>query len=309
MVGKALVTGAAGFVGPHLLQHLAEMGDDASGTDLADGPDLLDSEGWRQLVADRSPDVIYHLAGWSDVGRSWNSPAMAWRVNTEGVISVLEAARANEVGRVIVVSSADIYGIVAPDQLPITEDSPCQPRSPYGASKEGAEALARQYHRGRGLDVVIARPFNHIGPGQGLSFAAPAFAHQIAQCEQKSGGVVTHGDLSPRRDLTDVRDVVRAYRLLATAGRAGQTYNICSGADTAMSSLLNQLIALADVPIDTMTDAKLLRPVELPVLRGSHDRITSDTGWKPERPLNETLRDVLDDARQRLLSPPSQPAP
>lgn len=296
---KALVTGAAGFVGPHLLDHLREHGDEAIGTDLADGPDLMDPDGWHRLVGDIQPDAIYHLAGWSDVGASWDNPRTAWRINTEGVLTVLDAARAHDVGRVVIISSADIYGIVQPEQLPLTEDTPLQPRSPYGASKQGAEDLARQYHRGWGLDIVIARPFNHIGPGQSTQFVAPAFAARIADSELVGGGTVLHGDLSPRRDFTDVRDVVRAYRLLATSGTAGQTYNICSGTDVAMSELLDQLMAGARVPIEAAIDPALLRPVELPVLRGSHHRLSADTGWAPSIPLDQTLLDILADARQR----------
>ena len=301
---KALVTGAEGFVGPHLLHHLAEAGDEAIGTDLRTGPDLLDPEGWHALISDVRPDAIYHLAGWSDVGRSWDNPRTAWRVNTEGVLTVLEAARAHDVGRVVIVSSADIYGIVQPEQLPLTEDTPLCPRSPYGASKQGAEDLARQHFRGLGVDIVIARPFNHIGPGQSTQFVAPAFAARIAQSELEGGGTVLHGDLSPRRDFTDVRDVVRAYRLLATDGTPGQTYNICSGTDVAMSELLDQLVAGARVTIGTAIDPDLLRPVELPVLRGSHHRLSADTGWAPSIPLDQTLLDVLADARQRASSSP-----
>ncbi len=297
---KALVTGAAGFVGPHLLSHLSEAGDEAVGTDLGTGPDLMDPDGWHALIGDEQPDAIYHLAGWSDVGGSWTNPRTAWRVNTEGVLTVLEAARAHDVGRVVIISSADIYGIVQPEQLPITEDTPLRPRSPYGASKQGAEDLARQYHRGWGLDIVIARPFNHIGPGQSTQFVAPAFAARIAQSEVDGGGTVLHGDLSPRRDFTDVRDVVRAYRLLATNGVPGQTYNICSGTDVAMSELLDQLVAGARVPIETTVDPALLRPVELPVLRGSHQRLSTDTGWTPSIPLDQTLLDILTDARNRM---------
>lgn len=304
---KALVTGAAGFVGPHLLAHLTAMGDEATGTDLGDGPDLLDPAGWNDLVAERRPDVIYHLAGWSDVGGSWQSPLTAWRVNTEGVMSVVDAARNNGVTRVVIVSSADIYGTVGPDALPLTEETPVNPRSPYGVSKEAAEAIARQYHRGWNYDVVIARPFNHIGPGQSPNFVAPAFATRIAESEQQGGGEVLHGDLTPRRDFTDVRDVVRAYRLLATDGAAGQAYNICSGTDVGMDEMLSQLVSMATVEIRTTIDESLLRPVELPVLRGSHDRLTTDTGWTPQISFEETLADVLTDARQRASAHPGAP--
>lgn len=294
------------------MAHLTEMGDTVDGLDMARavelrpdlglraGPDLLDPGAWLDFVGDLRPDVIYHLAGWSDVGRSWQDPRTAWRVNTEGVLSVLEAARSHDVSRVVIISSADVYGVVRPDQLPLTESTAAEPRSPYGASKVGAEILARQYHRGWGLDVVIARPFNHIGPGQTPNFVAPAFALRIAECEVAGGGTVTHGDLSSRRDFTDVRDVVRAYRMLAVGGRAGETYNICTGVDVGMQELLDRLVHMAHVPITSSVNPDLLRPVELPVLRGSHDRLTAHTGWMPTIALEQTLLDVLADARRTV---------
>lgn len=300
---RALITGATGFVGPHLTSHLMGHGDDVTGIGHGDGPDLLDAEGWTQLVARAKPDVIYHLAGFSDVGRSWKAPREAFRLNAEGTMSVLEAARLNKVKRVVVVSSADVYGIASPASLPLAESAPIQPRSPYGASKQAAEALAHQYSRGWGLDVIVVRPFNHIGPGQSTNFFAPAIATKIARAELAGGGKVTHGDLSPERDFTDVRDVVRAYRLIATAGRNGCTYNVCTGKAVAMSSILDHLIGAAMVPISTEPDPELVRPVDLPVLRGSFDALQKDTGWEPSIELNETLADVLSDARQRITDP------
>lgn len=308
---RALITGADGFVGPHLRDHLVAAGDDVVGTGSTNGPDLLDRDGWVDLVERVRPEVVYHLAGWSDVGGSWADPHTTFRVNAEGTMSVLDAVRnADEAHstatRVIVVSSADTYGVVTPDELPLTESSPSRPSSPYGASKQAAEALANQYHRGFGVETVIARPFNHIGPGQSPRFVTAAFAARIVDCEAAGGGVVTHGDLSAARDLTDVRDVVTAYRLLATAGRPGATYNICSGESVPMSAVLDELIAQATVSIDTEIDPDLLRPVELPVLRGSRDAITTDTGWTPSIPLTQSLADVLDSARRRAKTVASE---
>ncbi|MGI9598030.1 MAG: GDP-mannose 4,6-dehydratase [Acidimicrobiales bacterium] len=297
---KALITGAGGFVGPHLTRHLTEAGDDVTTRDLGSGPDLRDTAGWVDEVANTEPDVIYHLAGWSDVGGSWNDPVTTFEVNTMGTISILEAVRRHGSGRVVMISSADVYGIVTPDVLPLTEEHPVQPRSPYGASKQAAEAAVQQYWRGHGVDAVIARPFNHLGPGQSPQFAAPAFAAQIAEAENGGSTELRHGDLSPHRDLTDVRDVVRAYRLLAEGGEAGQVYNVCSGQTVSMQHLLDALLSLSSVPVDTGVNPELMRPVDLPVLRGSFAKLRAATGWEPEIHLDETLTSVLDDARQRL---------
>lgn len=296
---KALVTGAGGFVGPHLIAHLKSCGDVVVGVDLANGPDLRDSHGWRDLVAAESPDVIYHLGGWSDVGGSWREPVATFEINTMGTISVLEAARRAGTGRVVLISSADLYGTVEANDLPLTESHPIRPRSPYGASKQAAEAAAIQYWRGHGVATVIARPFNHLGPGQSTAFIAPAFASQIAEAEAGGSGQLLHGDLSPQRDLTDVRDVVRAYRLLAEHGGAGEVYNVCRGETVSMQELLDCLVSQTDTSITQVPDPERIRPVEIPILCGSFDKLRAATGWAPTIPIDETLTSVLADARQR----------
>ncbi len=296
---RALVTGAAGFVGPHLSRALEACGDEVVGLDQSNGPDLLDGDRWVDTFQQHTPDVVFHLAGWSDVSGSWQHPTRTFQINALGTLSVLEAARQVKVSRVVLISSADVYGPVSPERQPITELHSPQPRSPYGVSKQAAEALGLQYHRAHGLDVVIVRPFNHLGPGQGPQFAAPAFALQIAVAEAHGGGEIAHGDLSAKRDLTDVRDVVRAYRMLAVSGEPGEIYNVCSGTAVAMAELLDMLVAQATVPIRRILDPARLRPVELPVLQGSHAKLTEATGWEPEIPLDRTLADVLADARLR----------
>jgi GDP-4-dehydro-6-deoxy-D-mannose reductase len=298
---RALVTGAGGFVGPHLVAELTSAGDDVVALDQTNGPDLLDGEGWCRALSDHRPDVVYHLAGWSDVSGSWRNPTTTFRVNAEGTLSVLEAARAAGTERVLVVSSADVYGIVDADTQPITEAHPVQPRSPYGASKQAAEALGLQYHRGHGLDVIVVRPFNHLGVGQRPNFAASAFAAQIAEAERAGGGTVAHGDLSARRDLTDVRDVVAAYRMLAVDGEGGEVYNVCSGVTVSMQYVLDGLVKRSEVDIATEIDPSRLRPVELPVLCGSSEKLHDRTGWEPRHDLDQTLTDVLTDARNRAM--------
>jgi GDP-4-dehydro-6-deoxy-D-mannose reductase len=298
---KALVTGSTGFVGRHLVAHLTAMGDQVTGIDRAiDGLDITDAAAVGAAIAEISPNVIYHLAGWADVGGSWKAPVEAFRANAEGTLNVLTAATEAGVDRVVAVSSADVYGIVEPGELPLTEDSPLRPASPYAASKVAADYLGLQAWLGRGLPVLRVRAFNHLGPGQTDKFVAPALASRVARAELEGGDVLKVGDLSARRDFTDVRDVVRAYRLLAEKGEPGQVYNVCSGVDLAVQDLADQLVAQARVPLRLEVDPDLLRPVELPVLRGSHQRLTDATGWEPEIPISQTLTDLLEDWRARL---------
>ncbi len=298
---KALVTGSTGFVGRHLVAHLTAMGDHVTGIDRAiDGLDITDAAAVSAAIAEISPHVIYHLAGWADVGGSWKAPVEAFRANAEGTLNVLTAATEAGVDRVVAVSSADVYGIVEPSELPLTEDSPLRPASPYAASKVAADYLGLQAWLGRGLPVLRVRAFNHLGPGQTDKFVAPALASRVARAELEGGDVLKVGDLSARRDFTDVRDVVRAYRLLAEKGEPGQVYNVCSGVDLAVQDLADQLVAQARVPLRLEVDPDLLRPVELPVLRGSHQRLTDATGWEPEIPISQTLTDLLEDWRTRL---------
>jgi len=302
---KVLITGAAGFVGRHLTSHLEASGDEVIGADRfgADGVDITDAAAVAQLISRVKPDAIYHLAGWADVGGSWKAPVEAFRANAEGTLNVLSAAADAGVERVLAVSSADVYGKVEPSELPLTEDSPLRPASPYAASKVAADYLGLQAWLGRGLPVLRVRAFNHLGPGQTDKFVAPALASRIARAERGSGNhALPIGDLSARRDFTDVRDVVRAYRLLMEHGEPGEVYNVCSGVDLAVQDLADQLLAQARIPLRFETDPDLLRPVEVPVLRGSHERLTATTGWEPEIAISQTLTDLLEDWRERVAA-------
>ena len=298
---KAFVTGASGFVGRHLVAHLRDCGDEVVPTDRSDGgPDLLDADGFATLVAEVRPDVVYHLAGQADVAASWLSPIETMRVNVEGTHNILEMARTFGVAKVLTVSSADIYGVVAPEELPIVESAPLRPVSPYAASKAAADLVALQAHLGHGQDVVRARAFNHLGPGQSKSFVGAGFAARIVAAERSGDDELQTGDLTPRRDFTDVRDVVRAYRLLATEGRPGVAYNICSGTSVSIGELAGLLLGLTDARMRLVEDPDLLRPVELPELRGDASLLRRHTGWAPSISLDETLSDVLEDWRLRL---------
>lgn len=300
---KALVTGADGFVGRHLTRHLDECGDEIIASDPASGGvDITDADAVDQLVAATRPEVIYHLAGWADVGASWTNPTTAFRVNAEGTLHVLMAAVKHKVDRVVAVSSADVYGAVPEAAMPIDETTELRPVSPYAASKVAADYLGLQAFLGRGLGVMRVRAFNHLGPGQTDKFVASALASRIAKNEQDGTDELVIGNLSARRDFTDVRDVVRAYRLLISHGVAGEAYNVCSGVDVAVQDLAAQLLAMADRPMHFVTDADLLRPVDVPVLRGDHAKLTAATGWEPQIPLTQTLEDLLQDWRQRIAS-------
>jgi len=295
------VTGAAGFVGRHLTAHLAACGDDVVGTDRSEGgPDLLDPAGLARLVAEVDPEVVFHLAGQADVGGSWEAPADTLRVNAEGTLHLLEAVRSTSGARVVTVTSADVYGVVRPEDLPLDETAPLRPVSPYAASKAAADLLALQAYLGHGMDVVRARSFNHLGPGQDDRFVCSALAARIAAAEAGLGDEVRVGNLAARRDFTDVRDVVRAYRCLAIDGRSGAAYNVCTGTSVAVGEIAERLVGLANRPLRLVDDPALHRPVDVPDLRGDPTLLRLVTGWKPEVALDDTLADLLADWRRRL---------
>jgi GDP-4-dehydro-6-deoxy-D-mannose reductase len=248
--------------------------------------------------------VVYHLAALTHVGASWDDPAETMRVNAIGTVAVLEAAwRCDPTPTVVLVSSAEVYG--QGDGSPVSEHAPLRPISPYAASKVAAEFAGVQAHLGRGLRVVRARPFNHIGAGQSDSFVVSALARRIAAAERAGGGEVRVGNLSSLRDFTDVRDVVRAYRLLAAAGEPGEVYNVCSGEAIEIAEVARRLRALVEVDVELITDPALYRPADVPVFLGDNARIGALTGWKPEISLDDTLVDVLDWWRGELGHEPS----
>jgi GDP-4-dehydro-6-deoxy-D-mannose reductase len=228
------------------------------------------------------------------VGESWEHPSQVLRVNVLGTAELLAAARTVErAPTVLVVSSAEVYGVVQPAQLPLSEDTPTAPATPYAASKLAAEAVALQAWRGYGQPVLVVRPFNHIGPGQSPNFAVPALAKRIVEARRSGAGALRVGTLTTRRDFTDVRDVVVAYRLLVEKGVPGTVYNVASGQDVAISEVAEQLLSLAAADLELVTDPELVRPVDVPVLRGDAARLREATGWAPTIPLATTLADVL----------------
>jgi GDP-4-dehydro-6-deoxy-D-mannose reductase len=297
---KAFVTGAGGFAGPHLVAHLRACGDDVAASDRRGaGPlDILDREAVHERFARERPDVVYHLAAFTQVGESWREPQLVMRVNVEGTLNVLDAAHATGVGRVVVIGSAEEYGLVAEADLPLTEAAPLRPTTPYGASKVAASYLALQAWLGRGLETVRVRPFNHTGPGQSPKFLISALAHRIVQAEREGRDEIVVGSLDPVRDHNDVRDIVRAYRMVAVDGEPGEVYNICSGRGVSVAEVAALLLAQADRPLRLVQDPALVRAVETPRLVGDATKLQATTGWKPEFTLRQTLGDVLEDARR-----------
>ena len=265
-------------------------------------PNVMDTEQLRGAIAARQPDWIIHLAAQSHVPSAWADPAGTLGVNAGGTANLLKAmGDAGFSGRLLYISSADIYGAVSEANLPVTEDAPVAPRNPYATSKVAGEELCRQWARTRPLDVVIARPFNHTGAGQRPDFALPAFAREIAAIKLKRQAPrVLTGDLNVTRDFLDVRDVIAAYLALLEGGTAGETYNVCSGREVHLGDALGMLARMAGVQAEIVTDPARLRPAEQRRMCGSHARITAATGWKPSIDLSDTLNGLLNYWMQEL---------
>ena len=289
---RSLITGGRGFVGTWLARYLSEQGDEVSAIDLE--TDISDAEALAPVVAAAAPEAIYHLAAMTHVGESWERPAQVLSTNVIGTANVLAAARQVDSNPVVlVISSAEVYGAVSKDLLPIDEDAPLAPLTPYAASKAAAEQLALQAFRGYGQPVVVARPFNHIGPGQAPNFAVSALAKRIVEAKRSGSWELSVGTLTTRRDFCDVRDVVRAYRLMIQHGERGAIYNVASGEDHEIGDIAGRLLRLAEADLHLVTDESLVRPVDVPVLRGNASKLAAATAWKPEIVLDDTLRDVL----------------
>ena len=305
---RALVTGADGFVGRWLCQHLEACGDEvwrATGPTMArtarHAPmDVADRTSVEAIVTEARPTVIYHLAAVAYGPDASADIGHAIDVTVRGTAFVLEAARAlPEPPVVMVPSSSEVY---EPREAAIDEEATVAPRNLYGATKQAQEALGLAVHRDSGLPVVVARAFNHIGPGQRRSFVIASFAAQLAALDPATGGELSVGNLGVMRDFTDVRDVVRAYRLLAAGRHVGRPLNVASGTARPLREVLDQMIAMWGIPVSVTTDPRRVRANDPPVVRGDHGLITQLTGWVPEIPWTATLRDIMDDARQRAAS-------
>lgn len=296
---NALVTGGSGFVGRHLLAHLHACGDTAVGVDREspEPVDIASAPALHRAVEQAAPDVVYHLAASSHVGDSWDDVDALMRVNVDGTRNVLDACAAvGTVRAVVVIGSAEEYGAVGTSG-PIPEDAPLEPITPYGVSKVRAEALAVEAFERSGLPVILVRAFNHTGPGQSDRFLVPGLAARVARAEREGHEAIDVGNLDAVRDITDVRDVVRAYRLLARHGRAGQAYNVCSGRGIQVADIARGLLALAHCPLELRVDPALVRGVDIATLVGDPTLLAGTTGWVPELTFERTLVDVLDAAR------------
>ena len=305
MPGPALVTGATGFAGSHLVEHLLQdatrvaawanpggrrPADDAAGRILWNAVDLFDPRALTAALSDLSPSAIYHCAGVAHVGQTWSDPTRALRVNVLGTHRLLDAMiDAGLSCPVLIAGSALVYRQSA-DAL--SEDHPLGPSSPYGVSKLAQEMVGAREPR---LKVILTRPFNHAGPRQDDAYVTSSFARQIARIETGlQPPVLRVGNLAARRDITDVRDTVRAYRLLVERGQPHRPYNICSGRADAVSDALEMLLGMSSASIDVQPDAERMRPSDNPVVLGDPTRIAAEAGWQPEIPLEQTLRDLLD---------------
>lgn len=317
---RILVTGITGFVGSHLAEFLLNRDDsfEVFGTrrwrsrmeniehlthklNLVEC-DLNDGNSVYQMMEKVKPAWIFHLAAQSYVPVSWRAPADTIRNNVIGQLNILESIRALDLApRMQIAGSSEEYGLVYPEETPITESNPLRPMSPYGVSKVGQDMLAYQYYASYGMHLVITRAFNHSGPRRGHVFVESNFARQIIKITRgEQEPVIKVGNLDARRDYTDVTDVVRAYFLALEKGQPGQVYNICSGTAYSIREILEMLIDISGIDVEVKTDPARLRPSDVPLLRGDYSRFNQLTGWKPRVPLRTTLEKVLDYWKEKL---------
>ena len=298
MKGRPLVTGGGGFAGRHLVACLRETGQEPAAPSSGE-LDLLDADAVRSAVGELAPGRVYHLAALASVGRSWSEPREVLARNVEMTLNVLEAVRAEAPEATVLMSgSGEVYG--PPVRLPVEEEAPLRPQSPYAVSKAACDLLGGQYADAHGLRVVRTRAFNHAGPGQSDDYVLAALARQVAQAELAGEGeaVLRTGNVDAKRDFTDVRDVARAY--VGAAEAAPGVYNVCSGRAVAVHELIELLRGCARLEIRHELDPDRLRPADVPEVRGSAERLRAATGWRPEIPLERTVADALDDWRERL---------
>jgi GDP-4-dehydro-6-deoxy-D-mannose reductase len=315
-VARALVTGGNGFVGKHLCEALRVRGHEVvvagrsgDGADVDLPLDLSDFGNVRGVVEAAHPELVLHLAAQAFVPAATRDPLDTYETNVMGTARLYEALRQSGLRpRVLFVSSAEVYGAREPSAYPLRETLAPQPMTPYAASKAAGEAIALASERTYAMPSIVTRAFNHIGPGQAEHFAVPSFALQLAAIAAGAPATLRVGNLQAERDFLDVRDVVRAYADLIERGCPGETYNVCSGRAVSLQDILRRLITIAHVPVEVRDDPERLRPSDVPLSYGDPSKLRDATGWAPARTLEESLRDVYADARERVLAGMQAPA-
>ena len=311
---KILITGFTGFVSQHFLTLLNEiepgsivLGIDKNEPDFNfstfselnisfENIDLLNKEATEKILTDFNPDYILHLASVSSVAQSWQAPLESFVNNTTIFLNLVELVRiSNNNCRILSVGSSEEFGDVAENDLPLTEEHPLKPLSPYAVARVSQEMLSKIYADGFALDIIMTRSFNHIGPGQKDIFVISSFAKQLVQLSKniESKATLTTGNLSVIRDFLDVRDVVKAYYLLLKKGRSGEVYNICSGNGILLSDIISKMSEILNLSIETKINPDLIRPNENKKIIGSYQKIKNELGWQPEIPLNKSLEDII----------------
>lgn len=311
---KSLIIGGAGFVGAYLIQHLKDKLEHqvavtkmeketipAEGVEVYD-LNILVKEDIVSLFQKVRPDYIFHLAAQSSVSVSWKNPQLTIDVNIKGAVNVLDALRGLDFKpRVLLIGSGEEYGHIRPGETPIGEDNNTRPGNIYAATKVCQNLFGKIYADAYQLDVMMVRAFNHVGPNQMPLFVVADFCKQVAEIEAgKKDAVIKVGNLSARRDFTDVRDVVRAYGLLIEKGKAGETYNIGSGHAITIEEILQMILKYSSAKINVEVDPQKLRPVDVPVIEADISKVTAETGWKPEILLENTIKETLDYWRRAL---------
>jgi GDP-4-dehydro-6-deoxy-D-mannose reductase len=302
---RVLVTGGSGFVGRRLVAALRERGDDvvsaapSQGNDEHIPLDMTDAENVRAVVEMARPELVFHLAAQTFVPASIEDPLTTYRVNVDGTAYLLEAFRDIK-PRLVFASSAEVYGRRPQEDMPLRETLPLSPSNPYAASKAAGEALVLGWHHAYGIDAVISRAFNHIGAGQDSRFAVAAFAQRLARIASGQERVLTVGNVESERDFLDVRDVVAAYIAIAERGAAGEVYNVCSGQAVKMREVLRRLVNIAGVPVEIREDPELMRGAEVMRSVGDPSKLKRTTGWSPRISLEDSLREVYEEARAEV---------
>jgi GDP-4-dehydro-6-deoxy-D-mannose reductase len=302
---KALITGINGFVGKYLSKYLIEKGYDVYGTVIEDNiqmddikiykMNLLDKEEVAETIRKIKPDQVYHLAGQSAVGLSWNNPTLTININVNGTINLLDSIREENLDvKVLIIGSSDQYGPIKPENCPINEEHELNPSSPYAISKVTQENVAKLYVKAYGMKIIMVRAFNHIGPMQSKNFVVSDFASRIVDIEFGKQSIMKVGNLEAYRDFTDVRDIVRGYNMLMERAHIGEIYNIGSGKAIKIQDVLDTLISLSKKYIKVEIDKDKLRPSDVPIVECDNSKIKSHIGWQPQLDIRETLKDTLD---------------